>query len=169
MRLGNKNANNRKLFCINGDNFPSFGTSKLLSGPICRSLVQGGGSMGYDTDVFIVGGGPAGLAAGIALRARGFRVIVADGVAPPITKACGEGLLPDGLAALRELGVELQESDGFPLRVRPRGVSNRAGSRGTPRNPASKNVGASPGLRCYLHVEYAHYWTAPRRCRRRRD
>lgn len=72
--------------------------------------------MGYDTDVFIVGGGPAGLAAGIALRARGFQVIVADGVAPPITKACGEGLLPDGLAALRELGVELQESDGYPLR-----------------------------------------------------
>jgi flavin-dependent dehydrogenase len=66
--------------------------------------------------VFIVGGGPAGLAAGIALRARGFQVIVADGVAPPITKACGEGLLPDGLAALRELGVELQESDGYPLR-----------------------------------------------------
>jgi menaquinone-9 beta-reductase len=72
--------------------------------------------MGYDADVFIVGGGPAGLAAGIALRARGFQVIVADGVAPPITKACGEGLLPDGLAALRDLGVELRESDGYPLR-----------------------------------------------------
>ena len=72
--------------------------------------------MGYETDVFIVGGGPAGLAAGIAARARGFRVIVADGVAPPITKACGEGLLPDGLSALRELGVELRKSDGYPLR-----------------------------------------------------
>lgn len=72
--------------------------------------------MAYDADVFIVGGGPAGLAAGIALRTRGFRVIVADGVAPPITKACGEGLLPDGLMALRELGVELRESDGYPLR-----------------------------------------------------
>lgn len=72
--------------------------------------------MGQDTDVFIVGGGPAGLAAGIAARVRGFRVIVADGVAPPITKACGEGLLPDGMLALRELGVELHESDGYPLR-----------------------------------------------------
>lgn len=72
--------------------------------------------MGHETDVFIVGGGPAGLAAGIALGARGFRVVVADGVAPPITKACGEGLLPDGLTALRGLGVELRESDGYPLR-----------------------------------------------------
>jgi flavin-dependent dehydrogenase len=72
--------------------------------------------MGYETDVFIVGGGPAGLAAGIAARARGFRAIVADGAAPPITKACGEGLLPDGMLALRQLGVELRESDGYPLR-----------------------------------------------------
>ncbi len=72
--------------------------------------------MSHETDVFIVGGGPAGLAAGIAARARGLRAIVADGVAPPITKACGEGLLPDGMSALRDLGVELRESDGYPLR-----------------------------------------------------
>jgi flavin-dependent dehydrogenase len=68
--------------------------------------------MGYDADVFIVGGGPAGLAAGIALRAKGFRAIVADGGRPPITKACGEGLLPDALHALSELGVELRKDDG---------------------------------------------------------
>jgi menaquinone-9 beta-reductase len=71
--------------------------------------------MGQDTDVFIVGGGPAGLAAAIAARTKGFRVIVADGAKPPITKACGEGLLPDALTALSELGVELRESDGSPL------------------------------------------------------
>jgi flavin-dependent dehydrogenase len=69
-----------------------------------------------DTDVFIVGGGPAGLAAAIAARQRGFRVIVADGAKPPITKACGEGLLPDALAALVGLGVELREMDGAALR-----------------------------------------------------
>jgi flavin-dependent dehydrogenase len=68
--------------------------------------------MGFDADVFIVGGGPAGLAAGIALRTQGFRVIVADGGRPPITKACGEGLLPDALQALSELGVELRKDDG---------------------------------------------------------
>jgi menaquinone-9 beta-reductase len=71
--------------------------------------------MGQDTDVFIVGGGPAGLAAAIAARQRGFRVIVADGAKPPITKACGEGLLPDAVAALVGLGVELREMDGSAL------------------------------------------------------
>src|SRR5580698_3190675 len=72
--------------------------------------------MACDTDVFVVGGGPAGLAAAIAARARGLRVIVADGAKPPITKACGEGLLPDGLKALGELGVDLRETDGCAFR-----------------------------------------------------
>ena len=72
--------------------------------------------MGQATDVFIVGGGPAGLAAAIAARQRGFRVIVADGAKPPIGKACGEGLLPDAVAALVGLGVELREMDGSALR-----------------------------------------------------
>ena len=72
--------------------------------------------MGYDTDVFVVGGGPAGLAAAIAARMQGFRVIVADGAKPPIAKACGEGLLPDALKALGKLGVALREEDGRVLR-----------------------------------------------------
>lgn len=72
--------------------------------------------MGQDTDVFIVGGGPAGLAAAIAATKRGLRVIVADGAKPPITKACGEGLLPDAVAALGELGVVLREGDGRVLK-----------------------------------------------------
>ncbi|MGC1485667.1 MAG: NAD(P)/FAD-dependent oxidoreductase [Candidatus Acidiferrum sp.] len=72
--------------------------------------------MGCDTDVFVVGGGPAGLAAAIAARIKGFRVMVADGVEPPITKACGEGLLPDALKALGELGVALCEEHGCVLR-----------------------------------------------------
>jgi flavin-dependent dehydrogenase len=60
-----------------------------------------------DTDVFIAGGGPAGLAAAIAARAKGLRVIVAEAAQPPIDKACGEGLMPDSLEALRALGVAL--------------------------------------------------------------
>ncbi|MGB6961237.1 MAG: NAD(P)/FAD-dependent oxidoreductase [Candidatus Acidiferrum sp.] len=72
--------------------------------------------MGCDTDVFVVGGGPAGLASAIAARARGLRVIVADGAKPPITKACGEGLLPDGLKVLAELGVDLRATDGCAFR-----------------------------------------------------
>ena len=58
-----------------------------------------------ETDVLIIGGGPAGLAAALALRKKGLDVIVADGQLPPIDKACGEGLMPDAVAALAALGV----------------------------------------------------------------
>jgi flavin-dependent dehydrogenase len=69
-----------------------------------------------ETDVFIVGGGPAGLAAAIALRARGFGVTVADATMPPTDKTCGEGLMPDGLASLARLGVRLDSQQSFPFR-----------------------------------------------------
>ena len=59
------------------------------------------------TDVFVIGGGPAGLAAAIAARRHGFDVTLADGAVPPIDKACGEGILPDGITAARSLGFEL--------------------------------------------------------------
>ena len=69
------------------------------------------------TDVFVVGGGPAGLAAAIAARLKGFDVIVADAAQPPIDKACGEGLMPDSFAALRGLGVVLDDIEqSFPFR-----------------------------------------------------
>jgi menaquinone-9 beta-reductase len=67
-------------------------------------------------DVCIAGGGPAGLAAALALRQRGFQVTVVDCALPPIDKACGEGLLPDSLAALYRLGVKLDASAGYPFR-----------------------------------------------------
>lgn len=69
-----------------------------------------------NTDVFIIGGGPAGLAAAIAATQIGFSVTVADGAAPPIDKSCGEGLLPEGVRALRELGVCFGSNDFSPLR-----------------------------------------------------
>jgi len=74
-----------------------------------------------DTDVFIAGGGPAGLAAAIAARQRGFRVILADGSAPPIEKPCGEGLMPETLFALQKLGVEFDRAE----RQTVRGISFR--------------------------------------------
>lgn len=72
--------------------------------------------MAQRTDVFVIGGGPAGLAAAIAARKKGLRVTVADGAQPPIDKACGEGLMPDTLAALRELGVEVSTAEGYAVR-----------------------------------------------------
>ncbi|HZQ51539.1 MAG TPA: FAD-dependent monooxygenase [Bryobacteraceae bacterium] len=65
--------------------------------------------------VCIVGGGPAGLAAAIALSRAGRRVTVIDCATPPIDKACGEGLLPDSLAALQELGIAIPEGSGAPF------------------------------------------------------
>ena len=44
------------------------------------------------------------------------RVIVADGMQPPIDKACGEGLMPDGLAALERLGIQMPLEQARPFR-----------------------------------------------------
>jgi menaquinone-9 beta-reductase len=66
-------------------------------------------------DVFVVGGGPAGLATAIAARRHGLCVVVADGAVPPIDKPCGEGLMPDGVEALRQLGITI-ENEAYPFR-----------------------------------------------------
>ena len=67
------------------------------------------------TDVFVVGGGPSGLAAAIAARRSGFSVVLADPARPPIVKACGEGIMPDGLAALAALGIHLPGDKAAPF------------------------------------------------------
>jgi flavin-dependent dehydrogenase len=69
-----------------------------------------------NTDVFIIGGGPAGLACAIAARRRGLDVAIADGAEPPIDKACGEGLMPTTLTALHDLGIEIDAAEGFAFR-----------------------------------------------------
>ena len=67
-------------------------------------------------DVFIVGGGPAGLAAAIAARRQGLTVILADGAKSNIDKACGEGLMPQALKTLAGLGITIGPEDGHPFR-----------------------------------------------------
>jgi menaquinone-9 beta-reductase len=67
-------------------------------------------------DILVIGGGPAGLAAAIAARLKGFDVTVVDAARPPIDKSCGEGILPAGVEILRRFGVQLSAGDGFPLR-----------------------------------------------------
>lgn len=64
-------------------------------------------------DLIVVGGGPAGLATAIRARLSGLNATVLDRFRPPIDKACGEGLMPDAVARLREIGVE---PPGSPIR-----------------------------------------------------
>jgi flavin-dependent dehydrogenase len=58
-------------------------------------------------DALIIGGGPAGLAAAIALRHQGMRTLVVDSATPPVDKACGEGLMPNGVEILKTFGVDM--------------------------------------------------------------
>jgi menaquinone-9 beta-reductase len=69
-----------------------------------------------ETRVVVVGGGPAGIAAALAARQRGLEVMVIDSCVPPIDKPCGEGLMPDGVAALEKLGVATPEIEAQPFR-----------------------------------------------------
>jgi menaquinone-9 beta-reductase len=64
-------------------------------------------------DALIIGGGPAGLAAAIALRQKGVDVVVADALRPPIDKACGEGLMPDAREDLAALGIATHHGAPF--------------------------------------------------------
>src|SRR5216683_1252867 len=59
-----------------------------------------------DADVVVIGAGPAGATAALFAARRGRRVIVFDKQAFPRDKPCGEGLMPGGRPALRELGLE---------------------------------------------------------------
>ena len=56
-------------------------------------------------DVLVVGGGPAGMAAGIAFGRAGLRTLVCERGSLPADKPCGEGVMPTGLEYLERLGV----------------------------------------------------------------
>lgn len=59
-----------------------------------------------DADLVIIGGGPVGLVASLEARRAGLDVVVIEPRDGPIDKACGQGIMPAGVAHLRELGVE---------------------------------------------------------------
>jgi flavin-dependent dehydrogenase len=58
-----------------------------------------------DTDVLIVGAGPAGSAAAVHLARAGWRVVVADRAAFPRDKPCSEYMSPGAVRLLDRLGV----------------------------------------------------------------
>jgi flavin-dependent dehydrogenase len=57
-------------------------------------------------DLLVIGGGPVGLATALYAVRRGLSVEVLEPRPGPVDKACGEGLMPGGLAALADLGVD---------------------------------------------------------------
>lgn len=70
---------------------------------------------GSRSDLLIVGAGPAGLACAIHAAKLGLRVRALEQRTPPLDKACGEGLMPDGLVQLEALGVSCAQVGGRPF------------------------------------------------------
>jgi len=62
-----------------------------------------------DVDLAVIGAGPAGAATALFAARSGRRVVVFDREAFPRDKPCGEGLLPGGLPALRELARDVPD------------------------------------------------------------
>lgn len=67
-------------------------------------------------DYAIVGGGPAGLAVAIFAALAGRRAVVIEKRRGPVDKACGEGVMPPGVACLRRMGVEVSREGAYPFR-----------------------------------------------------
>jgi flavin-dependent dehydrogenase len=101
-------------------------------------------------DVLIVGAGPAGLSCAIAAANQGLQVEIVDAMQPGIDKACGEGLMPDSLAALAALGFDLNQDlrniETAPLRG-IRFLNDQAPSTHTITTEAAFPAGAGRGIR----------------------
>jgi flavin-dependent dehydrogenase len=58
-----------------------------------------------ETDVVVVGAGPSGATTALLLARRGHHVVLVDRARFPRDKACGEGVMPPGVAVLRRMGL----------------------------------------------------------------
>lgn len=61
--------------------------------------------MRADYDIIIVGASVAGASSAIALARNGYRILLVDEAVFPRDKPCGEGIMPQGVRVLAELGV----------------------------------------------------------------
>lgn len=102
------------------------------------------------TDLIVVGGGPVGLVTALLASRAGLSVVVIEQRGGPIDKACGEGLMPAGLARLAALGVD---PPGLPIR----GIRYRAGDRVA---EARFRAGPGRGVRRTALMEQLHRATA---------
>lgn len=71
----------------------------------------------HDADVIVVGGGPAGATAAIALRQHGRDVLLVDRAEFPRDKTCGDGVPPGSISVLNELGLgdEIAAAGFYPI------------------------------------------------------
>ena len=77
-------------------------------------------------DVLVIGAGPSGCAAAMALARAGLDVVLVDSHTFPRDKVCGDGLIPDAHHALRKIGMldevmAQAQSSGFVGCIGPRG------------------------------------------------
>src|SRR5688500_18494860 len=75
------------------------------------------------TDVLVIGAGPAGSAAARSLASEGAAVVLVDQFEFPRDKVCGDGLVADSFHALARLGLkervlrECQRADVMQMRT----------------------------------------------------
>ncbi len=108
-----------------------------------------------DDRLIIVGGGPVGLVTALHAARAGLRVTVCEPRAAPIDKACGEGLMPSGVAALAALGVDPAGSPITGIRY--------LSAAGRPRREAQASFRDAPGRGIRRTVLHAALWEAAQR------
>jgi len=110
-------------------------------------------------DLAIAGGGPVGLAVAIFAARAGLRAIVLERrSADRSDKACGEGIMPGGVALLRELGVDVRGRPFEGVRFLSRGVIAEGRFPGEPGRGVRRTAlaGALRARADALGVEIAH-------------
>jgi flavin-dependent dehydrogenase len=70
-------------------------------------LVEGLTGSRLDADVLVIGAGPAGCSAALALAAEGVSVLVAEQDQPGKDKPCGDAYVPAAVSLARQLGLSV--------------------------------------------------------------